>query len=146
MRNLLCALGPIMVICAMPALAQEAGRTNAECVDAGTTQVEMTACARENWKVADADLNTAFEKGVALLRRIDEGLPEDEVGGEDSLRDAQRAWVTFRDKACEAEGYLFHGGSVEPMIVYDCLARLTRDRTEGLRKMVEVNPVTGGAP
>jgi uncharacterized protein YecT (DUF1311 family) len=47
--------------------------------------------------------------------------------------------VTFRDKACEAEGAQYRGGSIEPMIVAGCLARLTRQRGEDLKALAETN-------
>jgi uncharacterized protein YecT (DUF1311 family) len=46
------------------------------------------------------------------------------------LRDGQRAWIAYRDAGCAAEGYLSHGGSIEPMVVAYCLARVTKTRAE----------------
>ena len=59
---------------------------------------------------------------------IDASLPDAEQGAATGLRDGQRAWITYRDAACATEGYLSHGGSIEPMVVAYCLARLTKAR------------------
>jgi uncharacterized protein YecT (DUF1311 family) len=54
-----------------------------------------------------------------------------------ALREAQRAWITFRDKACEAEGFAMRGGSAEPLLVYGCMRQLTEERTGHLTVMVQ---------
>ena len=59
------------------------------------------------------------------------------VLGAAALRDAQRAWIAFRDRACEVEGMRYEGGSIQPMIVAGCLERLTRARSEDLRLLAE---------
>ena len=53
------------------------------------------------------------------------------------MREAQRAWITFRDNACAAEGYAMKGGSAEPLVVYGCMRTLTLERTAHLTSMVE---------
>lgn len=95
-------------------------------------QVELTFCAEQDWQRADADLNDAYKAALALMRQIDAGLAADQKGAEAHLRAGQRAWVSFRDEACAAEGYVMHGGSAEPMVIYGCRAGLTRQRAEGL--------------
>ena len=114
--------------------------------DNAQTQMEMTACAEQDWQAADAELNEAYEAAAAFMAGIDADLAEDEPGAATYLRDAQRDWIRFRDNACAAEGYVFHGGSAEPMVIYACRARLTTARTDDLRKLVEENAMTGGTP
>lgn len=109
-----------------PAPAQEV-----DCA-AAVAQVELTYCAEQDWIAADADLNLAYRAARAAMQAIDAGLPEDQRGAEGNLRAAQRAWITFRDAGCAAEGYGFHGGSAEPMVIYGCRAALTRGRAEDL--------------
>ena len=95
-------------------------------------QVEMTFCAEQDWLAADADLNEAYARARSVMRDIDAELPKSQRGAELALRYAQRAWITFRDQACAAEGYTMHGGSGEPMLIYGCRARLTNERTDGM--------------
>ncbi len=100
-------------------------------------QLEMTFCAERDWQIADADLNAAYRAAQSEMKSIDAGLPAAEQGASAALRDGQRAWVTFRDAACTAEGYQWHGGSGEPMIIYACRARLTKDRAADLWGLAE---------
>jgi uncharacterized protein YecT (DUF1311 family) len=121
----------LMVISAQAAVAQEVDCETAE------AQVELTFCAEQDWQAADAALNDAYRAARAMMRQIDLGLPKDEQGAEANLREAQRAWVSFRDATCAAEGYAMHGGSAEPMVIYGCRARLTEQRTVDLLAMAE---------
>jgi uncharacterized protein YecT (DUF1311 family) len=98
-----------------------------DCSNANS-QIEMTYCAEQEWNAADADLNAAYAAAKRVMRGIDTAIPRPERGAEMQLRDAQRAWVTFRDAACAAEGYTFHGGTAEPMVIYSCRARLSETR------------------
>jgi uncharacterized protein YecT (DUF1311 family) len=121
------------VLSAFPAMAQEIDCENAQ------VQIEMTFCAERDWNIADAELNDVYKAAQEVMADIDAGLPKDQQAAVASLRDAQRAWVTFRDKACDAEGFLWHGGSGEPMVIYLCRARLTNSRISDLRLLVEGN-------
>jgi uncharacterized protein YecT (DUF1311 family) len=116
---------------ALPAAAQEIDCANA------MVQMELNQCAYQEWEAADADLNAAYKRAIGLLQGWDADLPEDERGGAEALKEAQRAWITFRDKACKAEGYAMKGGSAEPLLVYGCMRQLTEDRTGQLNGLVD---------
>jgi uncharacterized protein YecT (DUF1311 family) len=49
------------------------------------------------------------------------------------LREAQRAWVSFRDAQCRLESFEARGGSMQPMLDSGCRAAVTRARTAELR-------------
>ncbi|MEO6301332.1 MAG: lysozyme inhibitor LprI family protein [Paracoccaceae bacterium] len=117
----------------MAAPAQDVDCANTE------TQVEMTYCAEQDWKAADADLNDAYKVAMKAMKDVDSNLDAADQGAVENLRDAQRAWITFRDAACAAEGYSMHGGSAEPMAIYSCRARLTEERTTDLGYLTEEN-------
>ncbi len=104
----------------------------AEDCEAAVTQADLTECSWADWQAADAELNAAWKGAVAVMKAIDADLPEEEQGAVKNLRTGQRAWIEFRDANCLAEGYLMHGGSAEPMLVYGCMAQLTRTRTADL--------------
>ena len=70
------------------------------------------------------------------MKDWDPRLADDDRGAADRLREAQRAWITFRDKGCEAEGYAMKGGSAEPMVVLGCMRAVTLDRARQLEDMV----------
>ena len=115
----------------LPATAQEVDCANA------MSQSDMNLCAHDDWQAQDAALNDAYAKAVLMLEEWDANLPQAERGAVQALKEGQRAWITFRDKACEAEGYAMRGGSAEGLLVYGCMARLTEDRARQLSWMIE---------
>jgi uncharacterized protein YecT (DUF1311 family) len=95
------------------------------------SQLEMNMCAEVDFERADADLNRIYREEVASAQQADREIdasdhrPTSEV----VLRQAQRAWIAFRDAQCIYEGYgEARGGSMEPMVYSGCRARLTRER------------------
>ena len=121
----------VLACLVLPAAAQEVDCANA------MVQIDLNQCAYQDWQSADQRLNKAYKLAMALLQDWDAGLPAAEQGGARALKEAQRAWITFRDKACEAEGYAFKGGSAEPLLVYGCMRLLTEERTNHLGSMVD---------
>ena len=116
--------------------AQEVDCANAQ------VQIEMTFCAEKDFNTADEDLNAAYQAAVATLKEIDAAQEEGQRNAVSYLKDAQRAWIKFRDANCAAEGYLMHGGSAEPMVVYGCMARVTWARSNDLWTLASGNDDT----
>ena len=104
-------------------------------------QQEMNHCAQQDFLAADAELNAQWKTYAALMKRRDhdtDGASEDgRPGYFANLLAAQRAWLRYRDAHCTSEGDLFRGGSMEPLIVSTCKARLTRQRTAELRDLAQ---------
>ena len=100
-------------------------------------QVEMNLCAEVDFERADAELNRVYREAIAAARQADREIDrasDQRPTSEAVLREAQRAWVTFRDAQCTYEGYgEARGGSMEPMVASGCSARLTRERIAQLR-------------
>ena len=105
-------------------------------------QQEMNYCAGQDFERADAELNAAYRTAITGAQAADREFAgnqagpagrSSEPGEEASLREAQRAWVTFRDAQCRLAGYEARGGSMEPMLYNGCRATLTRARTAELR-------------
>ncbi|SDI67128.1 lysozyme inhibitor LprI family protein [Salipiger marinus] len=117
-RPLTAALAGLVLL----ALAPQA---RAACSDA-TTTVEMGTCARVALDGADAELNRVY---AVLQSRVS---PERMTG----IRDAQRLWIPFRDAACDAEGAMYEGGSMQGIATVTCLTKLTQRRTEDLRALL----------
>jgi uncharacterized protein YecT (DUF1311 family) len=70
-------------------------------------------------------LNTVYK--AALATRSEKGVA--------ALREAQRAWITYRDAAAEAYGTGEEGDSLEALMVLRCSEALTKDRTAELKKL-----------
>ncbi|MBL9055445.1 MAG: DUF1311 domain-containing protein [Rhodobacteraceae bacterium] len=121
----------LLLFLALPAGAQEVDCTNA------MAQQEMNFCAEQDYLEADAALNDAYKRARAAMKALDADLPAGDQGAEAALLAAQRAWLPYRDAACASEGWMMHGGSAEPLVVYGCLATLTRQRTQDLLYLVE---------
>ncbi|MCF6343687.1 MAG: lysozyme inhibitor LprI family protein [Devosiaceae bacterium] len=96
-------------------------------------QQEMNYCSYQDFLVADKKLNIEYAKAIRAMRKLDSYNSQDMQGAEEALRKAQRLWVGFRDAACEAEGFLFRGGTMEPMIISGCKTGLTRERIKDLQ-------------
>lgn len=106
--------------------------------DCAGTQAEMTQCAANDFARADDELNAVWRAVMAALRNRDvETAQYDTVSRgsyTEAARNAQRAWVAFRDAECGAESdNEARGGSMEPMVFHACRARLTEERTAQLR-------------
>jgi uncharacterized protein YecT (DUF1311 family) len=113
-----------------PALAQEIDCANT------SIQLELNACAEQDWQAADAELNRVYKTVMAEMKAMDQSLPPELQGAAVTLRDAQRAWIAFRDKNCTLAGYPMRGGSAEPLLIYGCLRQMTLDRTRQLQDLM----------
>ncbi len=101
-------------------LALGSAAAAAEC--RGTTQADLNACADAAFKRADAAMNAAYAR---LMKRIG---PQAQAG----LKEAQRAWLPYRDRTCDLEALGAAGGSAQPMVRAGCLGALTEERTKRL--------------
>lgn len=101
-------------------------RKSDPCADA-QSQAEMTICAGKEYKSADATLNQVYRQLVAKLN--------DEERAE--LKDAQTAWLKYRDANCTFVADQYKGGTIRPMIEALCLADVTRNRTAELRNQIK---------
>ena len=94
-----------------------------ECDRNDDSQSGLNTCAAEDYATADARLNNTYQ-GI--------------VGGADDatkqlLQTAQQRWKVFRDAECNYAASGSQGGSTHPMIVSECLTRLTNDRIKQLK-------------
>ncbi len=107
-------------------------------------QQAMNQCAGRDFAVADAELNAQWKITAAAMKQQDAewatyGVAMDSRPGFfDSLLEAQRAWLVYRDAHCRVDGYIARGGSMEPMLASLCKAHLTRQRTQQLKDLAEV--------
>lgn len=97
-----------------------------DCADAQTQQ-QLNQCFQQAYAQADARLNAQFEQ---ILGR----LQEDVVATRD-LRRAQRAWLAYRDAECRFASPV--QGSAAGMVLTQCLARLTRQRSDDFQRYLQ---------
>ncbi|EOZ9371863.1 lysozyme inhibitor LprI family protein [Enterobacter hormaechei] len=108
------------------ALLLSAGALADEC-DKATTQTELSACAAEQYQAADKKLNQTYQ---AAIKRA--AAPQ-----RDLLKKAQQAWISLRDADCAFIGSGTEGGSVQPMIVNQCLTEKTAEREAFLATLMQ---------
>lgn len=92
---------------------------NIQCKPNGTT-LEMKKCATDQYAVADKKLNQNYQTLIAQLS------PE----RKQRLIEAQRAWISFRDKTCRFESSEVLGGSAESLFLTTCLTKVTQQRVQ----------------
>lgn len=100
-------------------------------------QMELNQCAYADWEAADARLNQTYGRVVAAYGELDANLPDELGSAVDTLRQAQRHWIDFRDTTCAAEGFQMRGGSAEPLVIYGCMRVLTEERIGHLEGMLD---------
>jgi len=86
----------------------------------GTTQYEMNMCAGRKFEAADKVMNERYGK---LMKRLD---PEARA----KMRQAQKAWLSYRQKICEFEA--FNLGTVRSTIFAGCLTFITEHQIKYL--------------
>jgi uncharacterized protein YecT (DUF1311 family) len=89
---------------------------------------EINYCAEQAYQAADKLLNANYKKLVATLTDNTE---------KERLVNAQRAWVSFRDKHCEFETYSMRQGTGYSGYLSACLEELTKSRAEALKKLLD---------
>jgi uncharacterized protein YecT (DUF1311 family) len=88
------------------------------------TTYDANICLSKIEGKVDQELNTVYQS--ALKRWSTD--PERE-----ELRDAQRAWIAYRDATCKAEADLYKGGTIMPGVGMRCVLRVSRHRIADLK-------------
>ncbi len=107
-------------------------------------QNTMTRCAGLDFDKADAELNRIWPGLKKDAQEADAEAFEGNGGYLDALLASQRAWLAYRDAECALQGFEARGGSMEPMLVYACLAEKTTARIKELQG--EDEPADDGSP
>jgi len=104
--------------------------------EGGHSTLGMMSCLLKERDVWDEQLNEAYGLARDTARFLDkedlEFFPEFAVR-DTQVRDAQRAWIAYRDAKCDMEYGLWGSGSMRQIIGADCLMQMTARRTLELR-------------
>ena len=130
----------VFAIIVAPAAAQDEAPDCANQIDQNT----MTRCAGIDFDKADAELNRIWPGLKKDAQDADAEAFEGMGGYLDALLASQRAWLAYRDAECALQGFEARGGSMEPMLVYACLAEKTTARIKELQG--EDEPADDGSP
>jgi len=119
----------LIVFTVMSGLA-EPQKTRNPCANAQTT-VEMRDCAGREYKDADDELNRVYRQLMAKFGN--------DEGHKTALKTAQQAWIKYRDTHCDFASYLNRGGTIEPVVRYNCMSSMTVSRMKELREYLEAD-------
>lgn len=107
-------------------LASGTALAAAPCGD-DSTQMELNACAAAAYAKADAELNALYKQQIGRLEEPNKAR----------LKEAQRAWIAFRDKSCLYEaGPREESGTIWPLLQSACLEKFTKQRISDLKEYV----------
>ena len=107
------------------AIAQTQGLLQESLKDCDKNQLAMNVCASYRFELADKVLNAQYKQNLTAVK---------EGQSQTRLREAQRAWLVFRDKDCLADtGPREESGSIWPLLHFSCLEKHTTRRTEDLK-------------
>lgn len=131
-----------MIIALLALSLQAAPPSPAWNCDDPQVQMEMNWCAGQDYEAADRALNAQWAITRASMKARDAdwaqiGSADKRPGWFASLLEAQRGWLRYRDAHCALEGFEARSGSLEPLLVLTCKARLTRARTQQLKELAE---------
>ena len=99
---------------------------------AGGSAVAQTQIELDIW--ANESLRRSVDELDAIYGTLNASIS---VAGRHRLQATQRAWLRFRDQQCEFENAGTVGGSIHSMMIAECLKRLTNQRTQDLRRLVD---------
>ena len=102
----------------------------------GETTVGMMSCLMAEHQVWDGLLNAEYTKArdhAAMLDAADAPTFPAFAVRADQVRDAQRAWIAFRDANCAMQYGLWGAGSMRQIAGADCVMRMTATQTIALR-------------
>ena len=104
-----------------------------DCTKSANTQLELTQCAGDDAKRADAELNSVYQQLLSKAKGNEHAI--------EKIRAAQRAWISFRDAQLAAvfprEDKQAAYGSMYAMCYANIAAEMTRERTAQLRRMLK---------
>jgi uncharacterized protein YecT (DUF1311 family) len=93
---------------------------------AGMTTAEMRNCLNQRYKQADAALNQVYQQLMPQLSKT----------RQIKLREAQQAWVLFRDKNAAFVASATEGGTMQPLLSLSALTSMTEKRVAELKDLL----------
>lgn len=124
---------------ASPGIAFAQDDPPVNCDSPQSTQ-EINSCVAEELDKADAELNAVYSKAMASQEQLDRDLAEGGtalVGAAKALKEAQRAWITFRDANCVSKTYIYAGGTIQVAEETSCQKEMTAARAKELKTLID---------
>jgi uncharacterized protein YecT (DUF1311 family) len=126
--------------------AEQGAGPNRDLCAAITSMADFKVCYAEEFRKEDMNLNHIYRQGLVVLEHeLDDALKRsanDEAGSVndaiEELKSAQAAWVKYRDLQCRAAGQQYQGGTIQPLVVNQCLILVTMHRIEEIQQAYEI--------
>ncbi|MEP1587623.1 MAG: lysozyme inhibitor LprI family protein [Tateyamaria sp.] len=99
--------------------------------DGGTTR-GISQCLEAETKVWDELLNLTYLSTQRLLAEQEDDARSNDPDRTDTFRDAQRAWITFRDAECLRLFSKWQDGTIRSNVFHGCLMTMTAERAIAL--------------
>ena len=125
-RTIVCGL--LVALCVTTAFAKTQKQREIQPCESRGSQAEASACAHEEYRAADAELNKVYGQLAGVLDAEDKA----------SLKESELSWIKYRDATCVFESSQYKGGTMRPMIESFCLTRVTKARTAELKDQFEL--------
>lgn len=93
-----------------------------DCKDGGNNQLDMNQCSSQKLEESTKKINKVYNE-------YRKSLTDDE---KKSLRDIQMAWIKYKDLRCKFSAAGYEGGSMQGMVMTNCLADVTNQRLKEL--------------
>jgi uncharacterized protein YecT (DUF1311 family) len=135
----------LLFLSPIPLAAQQTAPYPNPCDEQPPSQRQMDACAGFQYRQADARLNKVYQKAMEYMtndqsrakKNNDQRQVQYEKTAVESLQQAERAWLSYRELQCKAAGQQYEGGSMRPMIESQCLTTLTAHRIADIKSVYE---------
>jgi len=105
------------------------------------TQMEMNYCAKQSYEKAQKALDKIYNNLVKVIEEKQKDYDnEPQLTGKnllDLFQDSQNQWIKYKETAAGFNGAIYQGGSMQPLIYYNVLARITEDRIKELKDLLE---------
>ena len=97
-----------------------------DCTKANT-QTEMNQCAAAQYQAADKKLNETWQQALKRASGQQQEL----------LKKAQQAWISLRDADCAFLASGAEGGSMQPMLISQCMTDKSVEREAFLASLLQ---------
>lgn len=113
------------------------GQASGQCQErpGGSTTIGITECIQAETAMWDVILNEEYKWTQMANETADEQGLSQVMDRTDALRDAQRAWIAFRDADCAARYAMWQDGTIRSIVAANCHLTMTAGRAIELRDM-----------
>lgn len=125
------------IVIAFLVVSLSAGSAQAlDCANAITTP-EINECASIEKDKVEAKLNDTYKKALAFLDNSDPLIKEDAAKAKAKLKEAQRAWIKFRETDCDAIYSFNASGTMRTVLWIGCMQSHAEQRINELNNFME---------